>query len=76
MFVFKLLFFLSFGAFLNFSLIDAKIYSMCELALELKNLHSIPIDEIYKHICIIGDIRHTDNKRPGFLGLYRIGSEW
>lgn len=58
------------------NLADAKVFTVCELVTELDNLHSIPRDQIYKHLCIIGEMMHTNKSHSQFLGMYRIGSEW
>jgi hypothetical protein len=56
--------------------VDGKVYTVCELVEELYNDHSIPHSDIYKHLCIIGSLMHTNKSHNDFLGLYRIGSEW
>lgn len=57
-------------------LIHGKIYTICELVKELDDLHSIPRNEIYKHLCIVGSLIHTNKTHGDFLGLYRIGKQW
>lgn len=56
--------------------IQGKVFTVCEFVQELDDLHTIPRDQIYKHLCIIGDMIHTHKKRGNYLGLYSIGSEW
>lgn len=60
----------------QFSKVQGKNFTVCEIVQELDNLHSIPRDEIYKHLCIVGSFIHTGKSYQGFLGMYRIGSEW
>lgn len=63
----------------SISLIQAKIYSVCELSLELYLRHKISKVEIPYHICIAAErsylnTRHSDGQE--FLGLFKIGSDF
>jgi type VI protein secretion system component VasF len=60
----------------NFPRIEVKEYTVCELADELYNNHSVPRENVYRHLCIIGEFMHTDYSGSGFHGLYRIGEQW
>lgn len=61
---------------LQFSVINAKVFTVCELVTELNDLHLIPQNEIYLHLCIIGSMMNTNRSNGDFLGLYRIGNQW
>ena len=67
---------LLFLGFIQSSKVHGKIFTVCELVKELDDLHSIPRDEIYKHLCIVGTLIHTHQNNQGFHGIYKIGSEW
>ncbi|KAG5679203.1 hypothetical protein PVAND_008790 [Polypedilum vanderplanki] len=59
-----------------FSQVELKKYTVCELAEELYYNHSIPRENVYKHLCIVGDFLHTNYSSYGFHGIYRIGEQW
>lgn len=61
-----------------FTIVESKIYSLCELSLELYLRHRISKDEIPYHICIAAeksDFNTRDSYGREYLGLYKIGSE-
>ena len=63
----------------SISLIQAKIYSVCELSLELYLRHKINKMEIPYHICIAAErsdfnTRHSHGQE--YLGLFKIGSDF
>lgn len=65
--------------FASISLIQAKIYSVCELSLELYLAHKISKVEIPYHICIAAErsnlnTRHSHGQE--YLGLFKIGSDY
>jgi hypothetical protein len=61
---------------LKLNSVEGKIFTVCELVQELDDLHTIPQNEIYKHLCIVGSLIHTNKTQGDFLGLYRIGQQW
>lgn len=72
----KSLFLLLSFTFFIVSKVHGKIFTVCELVQELDDLRTIPRDEIYQHLCIIGEMMHTHKNRVDFVGLYSIGSKW
>jgi hypothetical protein len=38
--------------------------------------HEVPRDEIYKHLCIANALHATHHNEYGYVGIYKIGSEW
>lgn len=61
-------------------LCNAKIYTECELAQELFNRHTIPRDDIYKHLCVAYGLKTDEidgeSTKTGHLGIYRVGGKW
>lgn len=60
----------------SFELGCTKIFSECEFVEELYKTHEIPCDEIYKHFCIANTLLHTSANNAGFIGIYKIGTQW
>ena len=61
---------------LNFSQIESKTFSTCELVNDLNKLYEVPRESIYKHLCIFGENLYTNRASEKFFGIYRIGSQW
>lgn len=61
---------------MSFELGCTKIFSECEFVEELYKTHEIPRDEIYQHFCIANTLLHTSANNFGFIGIYKIGTQW
>lgn len=59
----------------NICLCSGKKYTECELSKELFNLHTIPRDDIYKHLCVAHGLQ-TDEIHGTHFGIYRVGTQW
>lgn len=68
-------FFLVLFLILNFEAAFSKVFEACKFAEELHNRHNIPQKDIYKHFCIGGSF-NTKSMSNGYVGIYRIGTEW
>lgn len=61
----------------KFSQIEMRTFTICELVEELHDNHTISRENIYKHLCIVGNLMQTKNKfNNDFHGIYRIGGRW
>lgn len=61
-------------------LCSAKVFTECELAQELFERHTIPRDDIYKHLCVAYGLKTDEidggSAKTGHLGIYRVGAKW
>lgn len=58
---------------------DAKIYEKCELALELRDRHFIPMDQIGVYVCIAERQSNLNTEVVGeglYYGIYQLSSEY
>lgn len=59
-----------------------KVFQQCNFVKELYENHIVPVNEIYKHVCVsqygsnssYNTTGHSGNKE--YLGIYNVGSEW
>lgn len=64
---------------MSMDLADGKVFEKCELALELRDKHFIPFEEIGVYVCIAARQSNYNTAavgHGGYYGMYQLGSEF